>query len=80
MAMFVGRKSIIQVSVGEDTPAELDTARSEAEAFMNFLRLRKIGDLNRIQAMMGQLNMPLEVRADVLSGLGHSIIEGGVDD
>jgi hypothetical protein len=47
---------------------------------MNFLRLRKIGDLNRIRAMMAQISMPLEVRAEVLAGLGLNIINGGVDD
>jgi hypothetical protein len=73
-------KSIIQVRIGEATPIENDSPKQEAANFINFLRLRKIGDLNRIRAMMAQISMPLEVRAEVLAGLGQSIIDGGVDD
>jgi hypothetical protein len=73
-------RSIIQVRIGEVTPIENDSPKQEAANFMNFLRLRKIGDLNRIRAMMAQISMPLEVRAEVLAGLGLNIINGGVDD
>lgn len=79
MFQFEGSKSIIEVRIGEDSPIENDSAKVEAQAFVNFLRLREVRNFNRIHRMMAQVSLPLEVRAWVWTLLGLQILKEGVD-
>jgi hypothetical protein len=65
MATLVGRKSIIQVSVGEDTPTELVDERSDNQIMSDFLAWR---------------GLPLDQRADRIREQGLKILKEGVDD